>query len=337
MQDIGVVQQDSTVRIMFVTRNASGAAVAPSSPFESADVEIYKDGNATQRASDAGVTMTSPFDTVTGMHLVEIDLSDNTDAGFWAAGSSYHVTIQPDETVDGQTVVEVLAQFTIETDSQKAARTFNSAAFITDTVVTVTSNTTTAVNLTDFLDALAPDNSTTGELWLWQDSTGELEYFRVQSMASLVATVEAWPQGGALSDVVASGDRLWRVAPHAPAPVRMKYDDDALGFKVVTTTNNNNTTGEINFSDYLGANENTLVGSIWMYYNPTGLFVTMFRVVNFTSPMATCQTLPSNNPFSTSIVAGGYLISLGHSFANVRQINAVNLVGDGDAVPFDVQ
>jgi hypothetical protein len=336
MQDIGVVQQDSTVRIMFVTRNASGAATAPSDPFENADVEIYKDGSATQRASDAGVTMTSPFDAVTGLHLVQIDLSDNTDAGFWAAGSNYHVTIQPNETVDGQTVVEVLAEFTIETDSQKAVRTFNSAAFITDTVVTVTSNTTTAVNLTDFLDAQAPDNSTTGELWLWQDSTGELEYFRVQSMASLVATVEAWPQGGALSDVVASGDRLWRVAAHAPAPVKIKHDD-ALGFKVVTTTNNNTSTGEVNFSDYLGANENTLVGSIWMYYEPTGSFVTMFRVVNFTSPMATCQTLPSNNPFSTSIAAGGYLISMGHSFANVRQINAVNLVGDGDAVPFDVQ
>jgi len=211
MQDIGVVQQDSTVRIMFVTRDGSGGAVAPSTAFENADVEIYKDGSATQRSSDAGITMTSPFDTVTGLHLLAIDLSDNTDAGFWAAGSNYHVTIQPDETVDGQTVVEVLAQFTIETDTQKALRTFNSAAFITDTVTTTTSNTTTAVNLTDFLDAQAPDNSTTGELWLWQDSTGELEYFRVQSMTSLVATVEAWPAGGALSAAVAASDKLWRV------------------------------------------------------------------------------------------------------------------------------
>lgn len=211
MQDIGVVQQDSTVRIMFVTRDGSGGAVAPLTAFENADIEIYKDGSATQRASDAGVTMTSPFDTVTGLHLLAIDLSDNTDAGFWAAGSNYHVTIQPDETVDGQTVVEVLAQFTIETDTQKALRTFNSAAFITDTVTTTTSNTTTAVNLTDFLDAQAPDNSTTGELWLWQDSTGELEYFRVQSMTSLVAAVEAWPAGGALSAAVAASDKLWRV------------------------------------------------------------------------------------------------------------------------------
>jgi hypothetical protein len=67
------------------------------------------------------------------------------------------------------------------------------------------------VNLTDFLDAQAPNNSNVGELWLWQDSTGELEYFRVQSMTSLVATVEAWPAGGALSAAVAANDKLWRV------------------------------------------------------------------------------------------------------------------------------
>jgi hypothetical protein len=212
MQDIGVVQQDSTVRIMFVTRNGSGAAVAPSTAFDNADIDIYKDGSATQKTTVNGITITSPFDAVTGLHLLAIDTSvDTGDAGFWAAGSNYHVVITPDETVDGQTVVEVLAQFTIETDSQKALRTFNSAAFITDTVTTTTSNTTTAVNLTDFLDAQAPDNSTTGELWLWQDSTGELEYFRVQSMTSLVAAVEAWPAGGALSAAVAASDKLWRV------------------------------------------------------------------------------------------------------------------------------
>ena len=74
MQDIGVVQQDSTVRIMFVTRDGSGGAVAPSTAFENADVEIYKDGSATQRSSDAGITMTSPFDTVTGLHLLAICL-----------------------------------------------------------------------------------------------------------------------------------------------------------------------------------------------------------------------------------------------------------------------
>ena len=306
MQDIGVVQQDSTVRIMFVTRNGSGAAVAPSTAFESADIEIYKDGSAIQRASDVGITMTSPFDTVTGLHLVAIDLSDNTDPGFWTAGSNYHVTIQPDETVDSQTVVEVLAQFTIETDSQKAVRTFNSAAFITDTVVTVTSNTTTTVNLTDFLDAQAPDNSNTGELWLWQDGTGELEYFRVQSMTSLLATVEAWPAGGALSAAVAASDKLWRVGYVDMNTVAIADDIPAAGLlegfatAVISGTAQTGTlttsSATTNLSGYL---DNELIGRTIVFTGGTAAGqagrITDYAATGGTVSYTTVTTAPANN------------------------------------------
>lgn len=101
------------MRFSFTTHAASGAAVAPSSAFENADLRIYKDGSATQRSSSSGITMTSPFDTVTGLHHVDIDLSDNTDAGFYAAGSFYEVHLVPDETVDSLAVVKVLAYFDI--------------------------------------------------------------------------------------------------------------------------------------------------------------------------------------------------------------------------------
>lgn len=122
MQELQVVKQDSTIRVMFVTRNAAGSAIAPSAAFTSADVNIYKDGGATQRASAAGITVTSPFDAVTGQHLIEIDLSDNTDAGFYAAGSDYVLSFQPTATVDGQTIVEILASWTIETDETRNVR-----------------------------------------------------------------------------------------------------------------------------------------------------------------------------------------------------------------------
>lgn len=215
MVNLGVVQQDSTVRFLFVTRDGSGGAVAPSTAFENADVEIYKDASATQRSSDAGITMTSPFDAVTGLHLLEIDTSDNTDAGFFAAGSQFHITIQPDETVDSQTVVEVLATFQLESDSAKATRTFNSAVFVTDTIVnTLSPNTTTTIDMVDFLDANAPDDSLIGELWLWQDATDDsLHYFRVTDFvnSTMTATVESWPGGGALSAAPVAGDKLWRV------------------------------------------------------------------------------------------------------------------------------
>jgi len=115
MQYMGDYADDSTVRIFFTTSNGSGGAVAPSTAFEAADIVIYKNNSATQKATTNGITMTSPFDTVTGLHLVEIDCSNDTgDAGFWVAGNDYSVVLSPDETVDSQTVVAAIAQFSIE-------------------------------------------------------------------------------------------------------------------------------------------------------------------------------------------------------------------------------
>jgi hypothetical protein len=101
------------VRFGFSTHAAAGANVAPNSAFEAADIRIYKatDGaalSATQRSSANGITMTSPFDSLTGVHTVDIDLTDNTDAGFYAAGCYYEVWLCPDETVDSQTITGVL-------------------------------------------------------------------------------------------------------------------------------------------------------------------------------------------------------------------------------------
>jgi hypothetical protein len=115
MQYLGDYADDSTVRIFFTTNDGSGGAVAPSTAFEAADIVIYKNNSATQKATTNGITMTSPFDTVTGLHLVEIDCSNDTgDAGFWATGNDYSVVLSPDETVDSQTVVAAIAQFSIE-------------------------------------------------------------------------------------------------------------------------------------------------------------------------------------------------------------------------------
>jgi hypothetical protein len=108
------------VRFQFSTHAAAGGNVAPLSAFEGADIRIYKaaDGaafSATQRSSSNGITMTSPFDSLTGVHDVDIDLTDNTDAGFYAAGCRYSVVLSPDtETVDSQTITGVvLAEFEI--------------------------------------------------------------------------------------------------------------------------------------------------------------------------------------------------------------------------------
>lgn len=106
---------DSTVPIHFTTNAANGGKVDPSDPFDLADIRIYKGTSATQRTSTSGWTISSPFDTETGAHALSIDLSDNTDAGFYAAGNDYFVYLIPDtETVDTQSVASIIGHFSIE-------------------------------------------------------------------------------------------------------------------------------------------------------------------------------------------------------------------------------
>lgn len=115
MNYIGDFSEDSTVRVVLTTNNGDGAAVAPSSAFEAADFVIYKNGSATQKATTNGITITSPFDSITGLHVLEIDTSNDTgDSGFWTTGADYWVVATPDETVDSQTVVAVIATFSIQ-------------------------------------------------------------------------------------------------------------------------------------------------------------------------------------------------------------------------------
>lgn len=109
----------TSVRFQFTTHEAAGGNVAPSSAFEAADIRIYRAADssatsATQRSSANGITMTSPFDSLVGVHDVVIDLTDNSDSGFYASGYQYTVVLVPDETVDGQTITGiVLAYFEI--------------------------------------------------------------------------------------------------------------------------------------------------------------------------------------------------------------------------------
>lgn len=105
-----------TLAVKFSTHAAAGGNVAPLSAFEAADIRIYKDGSDVQRTSANGIAMTSPFDGLTGFHQVTIDLSDNSDNGFYAAGHEYSVVLAPDsETVDGQTITAVeIATFSIK-------------------------------------------------------------------------------------------------------------------------------------------------------------------------------------------------------------------------------
>jgi hypothetical protein len=110
--DLGTVRPGTTIRIPYSTFAGSTGASVTQTGLATSDIQIYKDGGTTQRASAAGFTVTTDFDTSTGLQLIAIDLADNTTAGFYAAGSEYLIAVA-DVTVDSQTVRFWLARFSI--------------------------------------------------------------------------------------------------------------------------------------------------------------------------------------------------------------------------------
>lgn len=106
----------SVVPILFSTyAGATGASVTLTG-LAVTDIEIYKGTSMTQRASDAGYALLDTdgidIDGITGIHGFSIDLGDNTDAGFYAVGSFYHVVVSA-VTVDSQVVNFIADRFRI--------------------------------------------------------------------------------------------------------------------------------------------------------------------------------------------------------------------------------
>jgi hypothetical protein len=106
MRYLGDYAEDATLHFKFNTIDESGDPITLAG---TPSVCVYKADGTTQSA--AGTTLTVDFDSVTGLHHVEIDLSADA---FYATGNDYQVTIAAG-TVDGASVVGVvLADFSIE-------------------------------------------------------------------------------------------------------------------------------------------------------------------------------------------------------------------------------
>lgn len=106
MLNLGDFTTSDTIYVPFATYDSNGASVTITG-LAVTDIEIYKDGSVTQRSSDSGYTLLDTdgidFDGVTGIHGFSVDLSDNTDVGFYADGSQYWLVVSA-ITVDSQTV-----------------------------------------------------------------------------------------------------------------------------------------------------------------------------------------------------------------------------------------
>ena len=105
-----------TLPVIFDTVVTSTGAAVTITGLLTSDIEIYKDGSITQRSSDSGIALIDTdgidIDGTTGIHGVTIDLSDNSDAGFYAVGSWYHVVVAS-ITVNSVTVNRILCSFRI--------------------------------------------------------------------------------------------------------------------------------------------------------------------------------------------------------------------------------
>jgi hypothetical protein len=105
MINLGDFATTDTIYVPFCTYDSDGASVTITG-LDVTDIEIYKNGSTTQRASDAGYTLLDTdgidFDSITGLHGFSINLSDDTDVGFYVAGQYWLVVSAI--TIDGQTV-----------------------------------------------------------------------------------------------------------------------------------------------------------------------------------------------------------------------------------------
>lgn len=137
------VPAGDTLPIMFHTFDGGTGASITLTGLVAGDIEIYKDGSITQRASDAGYTLLDTdgidFDGITGIHGFSIDTGDNTDAGFYTVGSWFTVVVSA-VTVDAQTVNFIAAQFRIMAAEGVAGVPDVNTTHVSDTAQTANDN-----------------------------------------------------------------------------------------------------------------------------------------------------------------------------------------------------
>lgn len=207
---MSIIQQESTNYLLFTTRQfSSGAPFALST---TGVVSVYEENNATQITD--GVTLTRNYDSVTGLNQVSVVAASSNG---YEAGKRYYAVITAG-TVDSVSVVgEVVGDIgTVESDSQKALRTFSDSMYITEVLATQTGVTNgNAINLSAQVDAQVPDDSLIGTVWVVKDATdGRTEEVVVVDYASTgtLATIERLGVvGSSISFTPVAGDSVWRV------------------------------------------------------------------------------------------------------------------------------
>lgn len=100
---------NGTVEIPWNTNGQDGASITRATD---GTLKIFKGHSTTERSSLNGVTQVEDFGSLTGVHWITIDLSDDTDAGFYEPGADYTL-VYSGMTIDGKTVNAAIAVFSI--------------------------------------------------------------------------------------------------------------------------------------------------------------------------------------------------------------------------------
>ena len=110
----GTVPLGAVLPFPFATYGKTNGESITLTGLATTDIEVYKGTTVTQRSSDAGYALIDTdgidIDTITGIHGFSIDTGDNTDAGFFVAGSFYYVVVSA-VTVDGQVINFIAGTF----------------------------------------------------------------------------------------------------------------------------------------------------------------------------------------------------------------------------------
>ena len=215
------VVTDSTITFNVTSRNTSSV---PTTLSGTPAAVLYEDGGTTEITG--AVTITADLDTKTGLNLFSVDTST---AGI-EPGKQYSVVMSAG-TVGGTSVVgQVVYEFTMESDAERAQRLYRTYLYPESTISTVTGNTTTQINFTDIIDAQTPADAIVGRIYSVRDATdGGIEDVVATAFTYPNATVERLSNAGAMSFTVAAGDDVWPVG-FVAVEMRGRLTDTRAGY-----------------------------------------------------------------------------------------------------------
>lgn len=201
--------------------------------YAAADLLVYKDGSTTERASTSGYTATTDFDAKTGKHLAIIDLSDNTTADFWQAGSEYLVAVDA-VTIDAVVTGGWIARFQIGYRDS-----------ILDTWI-ATLSTQTSFTLTT---GPAEDDALNGMMCIIHDAASAVQFSWVIVDDYTGSTKTVTLAAGATFTVTAKDNiSVMRPAPLQPTTIGRKLDVSTGGEAGVDWANVGSPTTTLNLS-----------------------------------------------------------------------------------------